>query len=80
MDVSRVLHGVAAWQVAKLQMTWTTLGHVAFLMHPILAHLIISFVLLLILFPVFTSQVFIVWPWYGREWSVELITLLVPFK
>ncbi|KAN0100355.1 DHHC palmitoyltransferase domain containing protein [Tylopilus felleus] len=48
-------------------------------MHPFLSYLIISFVLLLILFPVLTSQIFIVWPWYGREWTVELIVLLVPF-
>ncbi|KAH0838061.1 DHHC palmitoyltransferase-domain-containing protein [Lanmaoa asiatica] len=49
-------------------------------MYPFLSHLIISFVLFLILFPVLTSQVFIIWPWYGREWTVELITLLVPFN
>ncbi|KIJ66242.1 hypothetical protein HYDPIDRAFT_86668 [Hydnomerulius pinastri MD-312] len=49
-------------------------------MHPFLGRLIISFVLFLILFPVLTSQVFIIWPWYGREWTVELITLLVPFN
>lgn len=40
----------------------------------------IGFVLLLIVFPVLTSQIFIIWPWYGRELSVELITLLLPFK
>ncbi|KAG8219552.1 hypothetical protein J3R82DRAFT_502 [Butyriboletus roseoflavus] len=49
-------------------------------MHTFLAYLIISFVLFLILFPVLTAQVFIIWPWYGREWTVELVTLLVPFK
>ncbi|KIK94149.1 hypothetical protein PAXRUDRAFT_828289 [Paxillus rubicundulus Ve08.2h10] len=49
-------------------------------MHPFLGRLIISFVLFLILFPVLTSQAFIIWPWYGREWSVDLIILLVPFN
>ncbi|KAF8445635.1 zf-DHHC-domain-containing protein [Boletus edulis BED1] len=49
-------------------------------MHPFLALLIISFVLLLILCPVLTSQIFIIWPWYGREWTVELLVLLVPFN
>ncbi|KAF9245829.1 zf-DHHC-domain-containing protein [Melanogaster broomeanus] len=49
-------------------------------MHPLLGRLIISFVLFLILFPVLTSQAFIIWPWYGREWSVDLVILLVPFN
>ncbi|KAG1754926.1 DHHC palmitoyltransferase-domain-containing protein [Suillus paluster] len=49
-------------------------------MHPILGRITIGFVLFLILFPILTCQIFIIWPWYGRELSVELITLLVPFN
>ncbi|KAL4070666.1 zf-DHHC-domain-containing protein [Scleroderma citrinum] len=49
-------------------------------MHAFLGRLIISFVLFLILFPVLSSQVYIIWPWYGRVWSVELICLLLPFN
>ncbi|OAX40056.1 zf-DHHC-domain-containing protein [Rhizopogon vinicolor AM-OR11-026] len=49
-------------------------------MHPILGRIVIGFVLFLILFPILTSQIFIIWPWYGRELSVDLITLLFPFN
>jgi len=28
----------------------------------------------------YSSQIFIVWPWYGGVLSVELLKLLVPFK
>ncbi|KAG2350756.1 zf-DHHC-domain-containing protein [Suillus weaverae] len=49
-------------------------------MHPILGRIAICFVLFLILFPVLTCQIYIIWPWYGRELSVELITLLLPFN
>ncbi|KAG0707434.1 DHHC palmitoyltransferase-domain-containing protein [Suillus ampliporus] len=49
-------------------------------MHPILGRITIGLVLFLILFPILTCQIFIVWPWYGRELSVELITLLLPFN
>lgn len=34
----------------------------------------------LIAFLAFTSQLFIIWPWYGRELSVDLLLLLVPFN
>ncbi|KAG9311527.1 zf-DHHC-domain-containing protein [Chiua virens] len=46
-------------------------------MLPFLVRFVAGFVLFLV---VFTSQIFIVWPWCGREWSVELITLLAPFN
>jgi palmitoyltransferase ZDHHC6 len=49
-------------------------------MHPILGTLIVNFVLCLICFIAYSSQIFIIWPWYGREMSVELLVLLVPFK
>jgi hypothetical protein len=34
----------------------------------------------LICFIAYSPQLFVVWPWYGREVSVDLLTLLVPFK
>ncbi|KAG2368853.1 zf-DHHC-domain-containing protein [Suillus spraguei] len=49
-------------------------------MHPILGRIAICFVLFLIIFPALTCQIYIIWPWYGRELSVELITLLLPFN
>ncbi|PPR01916.1 hypothetical protein CVT24_001255 [Panaeolus cyanescens] len=49
-------------------------------MHPFFGRLIVNFVLLLICFIAYSSQIFIIWPWYGMEWSVELLTLLVPFN
>lgn len=42
--------------------------------------LIVGFVLSLIFFIAYSSQIFIIWPWYGNELSVELIVLLLPFK
>jgi palmitoyltransferase len=36
--------------------------------------------ILLISFISFSSQIWVIWPWYGRELSVDLIKLLVPFK
>ncbi|WVQ98972.1 hypothetical protein IAU59_006104 [Kwoniella sp. CBS 9459] len=35
---------------------------------------------LLISFIAFSSQIFVVWPWYGRVVSVDLLRLLVPFN
>ncbi|KAI6153872.1 DHHC palmitoyltransferase-domain-containing protein [Pisolithus tinctorius] len=49
-------------------------------MNTFLGRLAVTFVLFLILFPVLTSQVFIVWPWYGHMWTAELIFLLLPFN
>jgi len=51
----------------------STMGHIAGL-------LFVNFVLCLICFIAYSSQIFIIWPWYGREVSIELLTLLVPFK
>ncbi|KAF5352496.1 hypothetical protein D9756_005887 [Leucocoprinus leucothites] len=42
--------------------------------------LFVNFVLCLICFIAYSSQIFIIWPWYGNETSVELLTLLVPFN
>ncbi|KAL0951596.1 hypothetical protein HGRIS_008275 [Hohenbuehelia grisea] len=49
-------------------------------MHPILGRLIVNFVLCLISFLAYSSQIFIIWPWYGGVVSVELLNLLVPFN
>lgn len=49
-------------------------------MHVIVGRLIVNFVLGLICFIAYSSQIFIVWPWYGRALSVELLTLIVPFN
>ena len=49
-------------------------------MHYILGRVIVAAVTCLISFISYSSQIFIIWPWYGREWSVELLYLLVPFK
>jgi palmitoyltransferase len=49
-------------------------------MHYILGRLVVTFVLCLISFIAYSSQIFVIWPWYGNELSVELVTLLAPFK
>ncbi|KAH7925173.1 zf-DHHC-domain-containing protein [Leucogyrophana mollusca] len=49
-------------------------------MNQLLGRLVIGFVLFLILFPVCSSQIYIIWPWYGRELTVELLALLLPFN
>ena len=46
----------------------------------ILGRLFVCGTLFLITFIGYSSQIFVIWPWYGRELSVELLTLLVPFK
>ena len=49
-------------------------------MHPFFGRLIVNSVLCLICFIAYSSQIFIIWPWYGSVISVELLTLLIPFK
>ncbi|KAI0297589.1 DHHC palmitoyltransferase-domain-containing protein [Multifurca ochricompacta] len=46
----------------------------------LLGRLVVAFTTGLICFISYTPQIFIIWPWYGRELSVELLTLLVPFN
>ena len=46
----------------------------------LLGRIIVTFTTALIFFISYTPQLFIIWPWYGREFSIELFTLLVPFK
>jgi hypothetical protein len=45
-----------------------------------LGRIVVGLTLCLISFIAYSSQIFIIWPWYGRELSVELLTLLAPFK
>ncbi|KAK7063949.1 Palmitoyltransferase PFA4 [Favolaschia claudopus] len=45
-----------------------------------LGWLVVNLVVLLICFIAYSSQIFVIWPWYGREISVQLVTLLVPFN
>ncbi|KAH7338954.1 DHHC palmitoyltransferase-domain-containing protein [Rhizoctonia solani] len=40
----------------------------------------VGFTISLISFISFSSQIFIIWPWYGRTLSVPLLKLLVPFN
>ncbi|KAI0726908.1 zf-DHHC-domain-containing protein [Fomitopsis betulina] len=49
-------------------------------MGELLGKLFVIFVTLLICFIGYSSQIFVIWPWYGSVLSVELISLLVPFN
>ncbi|TFK41869.1 DHHC palmitoyltransferase-domain-containing protein [Crucibulum laeve] len=49
-------------------------------MNAIIGRIIVNFVLLLICFIAYSSQIFIIWPWYGRELTVDILTLLIPFN
>ncbi|EJC98733.1 zf-DHHC-domain-containing protein [Fomitiporia mediterranea MF3/22] len=40
----------------------------------------VGFTTCLIAFIAYSSQVFVIWPWYGRAFSVELLQLLLPFN
>ncbi|KEP54682.1 palmitoyltransferase [Rhizoctonia solani 123E] len=40
----------------------------------------VGFTLSLISFISYSSQIFIIWPWYGRTLSIPLLKLLVPFN
>ena len=46
----------------------------------LVGRLFVGFTLFLITFIGYSSQIFVIWPWYGREFSVELVQLLLPFK
>ncbi|CAK5264447.1 unnamed protein product [Mycena citricolor] len=46
----------------------------------LIGRLVVNFVLLLISFIAYSSQIFVVWPWYGRVVSIPLLVLLVPFN
>ncbi|KIY73495.1 zf-DHHC-domain-containing protein [Cylindrobasidium torrendii FP15055 ss-10] len=50
--------------------------------HPnsFLGRLVVNLTVLLISFIAFSSQIFVIWPWYGSVLSVELIALLLPFN
>src|SRR4051812_41888197 len=49
-------------------------------MSSFLGRLVVNFVLCLICFIAYSSQIFIIWPWYGSVLSIELLAVLVPFK
>ncbi|KAG7452276.1 zf-DHHC-domain-containing protein [Guyanagaster necrorhizus] len=49
-------------------------------MHPLLGRLVVTLTLCLICFIAYSSQIFVLWPWYGRALSVDLICLLFPFN
>ncbi|KAK0456084.1 palmitoyltransferase PFA4 [Armillaria borealis] len=51
-------------------------------MHPssFLGRLVVNLTLCLICFIAYSSQIFVIWPWYGRALSVDLICLLLPFN
>ena len=40
----------------------------------------VGFTVCLISFIAYSSQIFVIWPWYGSTLSVELLKLLLPFK
>lgn len=46
----------------------------------LVGRIFVGLTLFLITFIGYSSQIFIIWPWYGYELSVQLITLLLPFK
>lgn len=50
------------------------------MMGKLLGRLFVCFTIMLISFNGYSSQIFIIWPWYGREVSVDLLKLIVPFK
>ena len=45
-----------------------------------LGRFFVCFTIFLISFNGYSSQIFIIWPWYGREVSVDLLKLIIPFK
>jgi hypothetical protein len=49
-------------------------------MGKLLGRIVVGLTSSLIAFIAYSSQLFIIWPWYGRELSVDLLLLLVPFK
>ena len=42
--------------------------------------LFVFFTTCLICFIAYSVQIFVIWPWYGGELSIELLQLLLPFK
>ncbi|KAF8600854.1 zf-DHHC-domain-containing protein [Ceratobasidium sp. AG-I] len=46
----------------------------------LLGRLWVGFTVSLISFISYSSQIFIIWPWYGRVLSIPLLALLVPFN
>ncbi|KAH8110616.1 zf-DHHC-domain-containing protein [Phellopilus nigrolimitatus] len=46
----------------------------------LLGRIWVGFTVSLIAFIAYSSQIFIIWPWYGRVLTVDLLTLLLPFN
>ncbi|KAI0695629.1 zf-DHHC-domain-containing protein [Cytidiella melzeri] len=46
----------------------------------LLGRVFVALTISLITFIGYSSQIFVIWPWYGRELSVQLIMLLLPFN
>ncbi|EIM83578.1 zf-DHHC-domain-containing protein [Stereum hirsutum FP-91666 SS1] len=46
----------------------------------LLGRIVVGLTSSLICFIAYSSQIFVIWPWYGRVVSIELLTLLVPFN
>jgi hypothetical protein len=66
---------------AKLRWLYASVPLLPFMdWNRLFGRLFVAFVLFLITFIGYSSQIFIIWPWYGRELSVELLGALVPFK
>ena len=49
-------------------------------MGKLLGRIFVCFTIFLVSFNGYSSQIFIIWPWYGREVSVDLLKLIIPFK
>ncbi|KAF9647436.1 zf-DHHC-domain-containing protein [Thelephora ganbajun] len=49
-------------------------------MGKLLGRVFVCFTIMLISFNGYSSQIFIIWPWYGREVSVDLLKLIIPFN
>src|SRR6266404_1406181 len=46
----------------------------------LLGRVVVAVTTALICFISYTPQIFVIWPWYGSELSIQLLNLLVPFK
>ena len=88
LDLGNVAAGYSALPPAPQTLGWS-LQHCSYIppsqlleprMGRLLGRIVVGATLFLISFIAYSSQIFIIWPWYGRELSVDLITLLGPFK
>lgn len=54
--------------------------HASHVLNHVTRYFRVTGTLSIIAFLVYSPQLFLIWPWYGREFSLELLKLLVPFK